>query len=182
MVRCHDGLYHATRPDRSAHAATEHVGNVLALPRHRLDLHIHYRVPVGDYMSVHNHIDALPSHKKSGVQAYIAGFALAIALTVAAFALVWAYVGSDGAVFSRAVLLTSLTVLAIVQLFVQAVFFLHLSSERKLRLNLYSTFFTIFVVLIIVIGSIWIMYNLNYNMMPRDTTQYIEDEENIHVH
>lgn len=126
-------------------------------------------------------IQPLPSHRQSGVQAYVAGFALAVALTIAAFALVWAYVSSDGEVFSRAVLLTSLTLLAIIQLYVQAVFFLHLSSEHKLRLNVYSTFFTVFVVLIIVIGSIWIMYNLDYNMMPENPIEYIQEKENIDV-
>lgn len=127
------------------------------------------------------HIEPLPNHKESGAKAYLAGFGLAVALTVAAFALVWAYMASDGEVFSRTVLLTSLTVLAIAQLFVQAVFFLHLSAERTVRLNLYSTYFTLFVVLIIVVGSIWIMNTLNYNMMPDNPAEYIQEKENIHV-
>lgn len=126
-------------------------------------------------------IHPLPSHKHSGIQAYLAGFGLAVALTVAAFVLVWAYVSSDGSVFSRGLLLTMLTLLAVIQLLVQAVFFLHLSSERKLRLNMYSALFTVFVVLIIVIGSVWIMYSLNYNMMPSNPTEYIQEEENIQV-
>ncbi|MCA9327819.1 cytochrome o ubiquinol oxidase subunit IV, partial [Candidatus Saccharibacteria bacterium] len=70
--------------------------------------------------------------------------------------------------------------LAAAQLYVQSVFFLHLSAERKLRMTLWSTLFTIMVVVIIVVGSLWIMQNLNYNMMPDDVSQYIQQEENIH--
>lgn len=129
---------------------------------------------------IRKHIEPLPSHHTSPVQAYIAGFALAIALTVAAFGFVWAYLASDGSLFSRGVLLTLLGMLAAAQLYVQSVFFLHLSAERRLRMTLWSTLFTIMVVLIIVVGSLWIMQNLNYNMMPDDVSEYIQQEENIH--
>lgn len=144
-------------------------------------MHIYHRVLVGGCLMAVKHA-ALPNRHTKPIQAYIAGYVLAITLTVSAFALVWAYVSSDGGVFSRTVLLSALAVLAVLQLLVQAVFFLHLSAERKARLTLYSTLFTILVVMTIVVGSIWIMYNLNYNMMPSNVSKYIQQEENIPEH
>jgi cytochrome o ubiquinol oxidase operon protein cyoD len=56
--------------------------------------------------------------------------------------------------------------LAIIQLFVQLFFFLHLGEESKPRWNLMVLLFAAMVVIIVVFGSLWIMNNLNYNMMP----------------
>jgi len=103
-------------------------------------------------------------------------------LTASAFALVWAYKASDGLFFSKAVLLGFLTFLAIGQIFVQVLYFLHMSTQRAMRLNVYAGAFTIFVVLCLVIGSIWIMQNLDYNMMPGHTSEHMQTEENIHHH
>ncbi len=123
----------------------------------------------------------LPSHQTSALQSYLAGYVLSMVLSLSAFALVWAYQSSDNQLFNRGLLLGFLAVLAVLQLFVQSVFFLHLSAERKARLTLLSTVFTIVVTMTIVIGSLWIMQNLNYNMMPQNTTKYIQQEENIHL-
>lgn len=54
------------------------------------------------------------------------------------------------------------TLMALVQL----VFFLHIGMESKPRWNAIALFFTVLVIIIIVGGSIWIMNNLNYNLMP----------------
>jgi len=35
------------------------------------------------------------------------------------------------------------------------------------------------VVGIVAFGSLWIMYHLNYNMMPHEVETYIQQEENI---
>lgn len=123
----------------------------------------------------------MPSHQTSALQSYLAGYVLSMVLSLSAFALVWAYQSSDNQLFNRGLLLGFLAVLAVLQLFVQSVFFLHLSAERKARLTLLSTVFTIVVTMTIVIGSLWIMQNLNYNMMPQNTTKYIQQEENIHL-
>ena len=99
------------------------------------------------------------SHQKHGsYMSYIVGFVLSIVLTlVAYFAVVndW---------FSGRGLLLFVTGLAIVQLLVQLLFFLHLSQERGPRWNLMTFLFAGLVVFIVVIGSLWIMYNLDYNM------------------
>ena len=58
-------------------------------------------------------------------------------------------------------------------------FFLHMSTERRLRMNVYAGVFTVFVVLCLVIGSIWIMQNLDYNMMPKHQTEYMQEKEGL---
>lgn len=54
--------------------------------------------------------------------------------------------------------------LAVVQLVVQLYFFLHISEGEKPRWRLHSLWFTAVMLAIVVVGSIWIMKNLDYNM------------------
>jgi cytochrome o ubiquinol oxidase operon protein cyoD len=126
------------------------------------------------------HIHPLPKPSERSVSSYVTGFALSVTLTISAFLLVWAYRTADGMIYSRGVLIALLAFLAVMQLVVQALFFLHVSAERRVRINLYSGLFTVMVVLTIVIGSVWVMENLNYNMMPEDTLQSAEETEGIH--
>ena len=56
--------------------------------------------------------------------------------------------------------------LALIQAFVQLIFFLHLSLETKPRWNLITFLFTVLVIIVVIGGSLWIMSNLNYNLMP----------------
>ena len=58
-----------------------------------------------------------------------------------------------------------ISVSAVMQLLIQLIFFLHLNSESKPRWNLTVFLFIILIVGILVIGTLWIMYNLDYNMM-----------------
>lgn len=102
---------------------------------------------------------------------YFVGFILSIILTLAAYFLV------VQSIFSGVALVIAITVLALVQLLVQLIFFLHLGRESKPRWNLMAFLFMILVVLIIGVGSIWIMYNLDYNMMPaHETDQHMKHE------
>ncbi len=55
--------------------------------------------------------------------------------------------------------------MATLQAVVQLILFMHLGIESKPRWNLVFFFFTVVIMLVVLIGSIWIMYNLNYNMM-----------------
>ncbi len=52
------------------------------------------------------------------------------------------------------------------QAILQLIFFLHLGLESKPRWNLIMFLFTVLLIFIIVLGTLWIMYNLNYNLMP----------------
>jgi len=66
-------------------------------------------------------------------------------------------------------------VFAIIQTLVQSWFFLHLNEEKKPRWQLHSFWFTVVMSLVIVIGSLWVMINLNYNMgmSPKQMDEYM---------
>lgn len=124
-------------------------------------------------------VTPLPNHASASVATYVAGFVISLALTVAAFVLVMAYDASSGELLGKQVLVVAVTLFAVAQLAIQSLFFLHLSGRRSLRPTLFSTIFTVVTLLTIVIGSIWIMNNLNYNMGHDDTVKYIQEKENI---
>lgn len=111
---------------------------------------------------------------------YCSGYLTALILTVAAFWLANEHVVSGHAEFPHEVLIPLLLGLAVVQLFVQLFFFLHIGQESKPRLNLYALLFAVMVVIIIVGGSLWIMNNLNYHMMtPSETQLYMHNHEGL---
>jgi len=95
---------------------------------------------------------------------YLTGFALSLALTALSF----------GAVMSgwipHGMILPAITVLALVQLIVQLVFFLHLGASREQRSNTVILTLTVLLVVVIVGGSLWVMHNANENMMPQQMT------------
>jgi cytochrome o ubiquinol oxidase operon protein cyoD len=59
-----------------------------------------------------------------------------------------------------------LLLLAAAQAAVQLIFFMHLGIEEKPRWNLITFWLLALMVFIIVAGSIWIMFHLDYNVMP----------------
>lgn len=91
-------------------------------------------------------------------KSYVTGFIVSVVLTLISFYLV----GSDA--LPKADLYIIVGVLALIQLFVQLVFFLHLSTHSKASWNLLSFLFTLVMVLIFVLGTLWIMYHLYENM------------------
>ena len=91
---------------------------------------------------------------------YLIGLAYAVILTLASF---WA--ASTDMVYAPGVPIL-LGVLAIAQMGVHLVFFLHISSAPDQTNNLLALAFGVFVVALIVFGSLIIMGNLNHSMMP----------------
>jgi cytochrome o ubiquinol oxidase subunit IV len=61
-----------------------------------------------------------------------------------------------------------LVVLAIAQMGVHLVFFLHITTAPDNTNNVLALAFGLLIVTLVVGGSLWIMYNLNHNMMPMD--------------
>ena len=88
------------------------------------------------------------------------GFVLSLLLTGLSF----------GAVMSGLVphdaILPAITILAVVQLIVQLVFFMHLGTAPEQRSNTTIFLLTIMLIAIIVSGSLWVIHNANVNMMP----------------
>lgn len=95
-------------------------------------------------------------------KAYAIGFVLSLLLTLTSFSLVIFKVLSGYA------LIYSVVALALVQAIVQLIFFLHLGQEPKPRWESVIFAFMVTILLIIVIGTLWVMNDLNNRMMPMD--------------
>lgn len=92
----------------------------------------------------------------------IIGFAGSVILTLAAFFIV-AYPDVFHMEIKTAI--TIIFILAVLQFIVQFLFFLDIWREKGPPWNLAIFFSTLFIVLTVIIFSIWIMNHLNYNMM-----------------
>jgi cytochrome o ubiquinol oxidase operon protein cyoD len=103
---------------------------------------------------------------------YATGFLSSLFLTALAFILVAHHAGLGQSFLSNNLITYGLLGLAVLQFIMQLIFFIHLGLGSKQRFNLAIFMLTLSVVLIIVIGSIWIMNNLNYNMTPQQMDQY----------
>ena len=88
------------------------------------------------------------------------GFVTSLLLTLAAYRIVTHYELTDF------LLILTVSGLAILQALLQLFFFLHLGLEEKPQWGLITFLFTALVMVIIIGGSMWIMNNLNYNLMP----------------
>jgi cytochrome o ubiquinol oxidase subunit IV len=96
---------------------------------------------------------------EGSVKEYLVGFFLSVLLTVIPFALV--------TMQTLPVLYLMLIIggCAVGQLMVQAIFFLHLDLSDKYIWNTISFGFIVITVLILTIGSLWLMGHLNHNML-----------------
>ena len=95
-----------------------------------------------------------------GIRTYLIGLALASLLTVISFTLpathlVWA----PG-------LPVALVVFAIAQMGVHLVFFLHITTAPDNTNNVLALAFGVLIVLLVMVGTIWIMAHLAANMGP----------------
>ncbi len=104
---------------------------------------------------------------------YLLGFAVALILSILSYVVVTGeWLGN--AVTTMAVLLF----LATAQLVIQLVCFLHLGFEGRSRNRTYTIAFTVIMMLIIVIGSLWVMRNLDYHMgmSSEDMNDYMQQQ------
>jgi len=103
----------------------------------------------------------------STFKGYATGFVLAVILTVIPFWLVMAKVFDKSST-------TGMLLLAIgaVQIVVHMIYFLHMNTKSEHGWSMLALIFTMMVVVIMMSGSLWVMYHLNHNMMPgmMDTT------------
>jgi cytochrome o ubiquinol oxidase subunit IV len=94
------------------------------------------------------------------IQGYLMGFVLAALLTAASF-----YVLRTNLIWAPGIVVM-LVVLAVAQIGVHLVFFLHLTTAPDNTNNVLALAFGILIVVLIIGGSIWIMSHLNARMMP----------------
>jgi cytochrome o ubiquinol oxidase operon protein cyoD len=123
-------------------------------------------------MSAHSHgpahEDAANTHHGHGHEAshgslkgYMIGFGLSVVLTAIPFALVM------GGVFDSKLLTAFLVMaLAVVQIVVHMIYFLHMSTRSEGGWTMMALIFTLVIVGITLAGSLWVMHHLNTNMMP----------------
>jgi cytochrome o ubiquinol oxidase operon protein cyoD len=90
---------------------------------------------------------------------YIAGFFLSLFLTIIPYVMV------TEQMLDRKSSLIWIFFFAVAQLCVQVLFFLHLPAKEKPYWNIIAFVYTLLIVAFLVIGSMWIMYHLNMNMM-----------------
>jgi len=104
---------------------------------------------------------------------YLFGFGAALALSGISFV-----VATGQWVTSAVGAMAILLLLASVQLVIQLVCFLHLGFDGRSRSRTLTISFTIIMMLIIVIGSLWIMRNLDYRMgmSGQDMNEYMQEQ------
>ncbi|WP_448950819.1 cytochrome o ubiquinol oxidase subunit IV [Labrys neptuniae] len=115
-------------------------------------------------MSAHTHED--PHHDGHGSshatrKSYLIGFGLSVVLTFIPFWLVM-----TGALESKVATSLIVIALAVIQIVVHVIYFLHMDAKSENGWNLMALIFTVVLVVITLTGSLWVMYHLVNNMMP----------------
>lgn len=102
--------------------------------------------------------------RAGGQRNYLIGGGAALLLTLASFG-----AASSGLVYGPALPIL-LAVLAIAQMSIHLIFFLHLSSAPEEANTILAVVFGVFVIALVVFGSMIIMANLNHEMMGMSPT------------
>ena len=102
---------------------------------------------------------------RGGLSGYLLGFGLAILLTIASF-----LAAQTDLIYQPAVI-SALVVLAVAQMGVHLVFFLHLTTGPDNTNNVLALAFGVLIVALVVLGSVWIMAHLNENMTAMSAHQ-----------
>ncbi|NDV53815.1 MULTISPECIES: cytochrome o ubiquinol oxidase subunit IV [unclassified Salipiger] len=100
------------------------------------------------------------------------GFALAAILSIIPFALVMMDTG-----LAPGTIVAIIMGLGAVQIVVHLVYFLHLKSSTEEGWTLAATILAVVIVAIVLAGSLWVMYNMNTNMMPMSEGNMTMDSE-----
>jgi cytochrome o ubiquinol oxidase operon protein cyoD len=106
--------------------------------------------------------DEAQDEHEAGVGTYLVGLALAVLLTGVSF-----FISGTTLVWGPSIPV-ALVVLAIAQMGVHLVFFLHMTTGPDNTNNAMALAFGVLIVLLLLTGSLWIMDHLNHNMMPID--------------
>ena len=103
-----------------------------------------------------------PADVPRAIRGYLVGLALAALLTGVSF-----YIARS-TLFWQPSIPIALSVLAIAQMGIHLVFFLHITSGPDNVNNVMALAFGLLIVMLIVLGSLWIMTHLDHNVMPME--------------
>src|SRR5262249_5003610 len=164
-----DGAGGRQRLPRQRAAAAAVLCAVLARARHHLGRAVHGRLSDGSRSMTDTFYDRAPGDKpapaqvpieSSGFLIYTTGLVLAVILTALSF-----WVANTSLLWGPGVAM-GLVVLAIAQMGVHLVFFLHITTGPDNTNNVLALAFGLLIVFLVIAGSMWIMTNLNDNLMP----------------
>ncbi|MBR9762228.1 MAG: cytochrome o ubiquinol oxidase subunit IV [Rhodobacteraceae bacterium] len=110
-------------------------------------------------MSDHSHAHSGGSHGTLG--SLMIGFAMAAILTILPFGLVMGEVD-----LPRNLTIGLIMGMGAVQIVVHLVYFLHVGKSSEQGWTLVATLFSVIILVIVLAGSLWVMHNMNENMMP----------------
>ena len=109
-----------------------------------------------------------PGEVAQSIINYLVGLALAGLLTFVAFFMVNSHL-----VWAPSIPL-AIGVLAIAQMGIHLIFFLHITSGPDSTNNVMALAFGVLIVTLVMIGSLWIMSHMNHNMMPMDKVMQMQ--------
>ena len=117
-----------------------------------------------------HHVDAAPGDEPpvvgheaaEQIGSYLIGLGLATLLTIVSF-----FIARTTLVWQPSIPV-ALAVLAIAQMGVHLVFFIHITTGPDNVNNVMALAFGVLIVLLVITGSLWIMAHMNANMMPMD--------------
>ena len=128
-----------------------------------------------DYTSDLHPVDLAPGDVQQdkdgtseGIGGYGVGLGLASLLTIVSFV-----VAGTSLVWAPSIPV-ALCVLAIAQMGVHLVFFLHITTGPDSTNNVMALAFGVLIVLLLIAGSLWIMGHLNHNMLPMDRVMQMQ--------
>jgi cytochrome o ubiquinol oxidase subunit IV len=116
---------------------------------------------------IHSDLDVAPGDEDEArvgpkLLGYVVGLGLAVLLTATSF-----FVAGTDLVWQPSIPV-AIVVLAIAQMGVHLVFFLHITTGADNTNNVLALAFGMLIVFLVIGGSLWIMANLNHNMLPMD--------------
>ncbi len=110
-------------------------------------------------MSSQSQVHSTAGSSHGTVKSYLTGFVLSVILTVIPFALVMNPMLPKVATFWIVV------VFAVIQVIVHLIYFLHINTSPEQHWNLIALAFSVLIIGLLVVLSLWIMYNVHHNML-----------------
>jgi cytochrome o ubiquinol oxidase operon protein cyoD len=114
--------------------------------------------------------DEAPDGDEAGesLRGYLIGLGLSILITAVAF-----YIARTSLVWQPSIPV-ALFVLAVAQMGVHLAFFLHITTGPDNTNNVLALAFGVLIVMLVLVGSLWIMSHLNHNMLPMDRVMQMQ--------